>query len=47
MTERYRQTTGRPGTGFTCTARDGTHIRWTADPYRVDLRKRSSGSESI
>jgi galactokinase len=26
ITEHYRQATGRPGTGFTCTASDGTHI---------------------
>jgi galactokinase len=30
ITERYRQTTGLPATGFTCAASDGTHIRWTA-----------------
>jgi galactokinase len=30
ITERYRQTTGLPATGFTCTASDGTHISWTA-----------------
>ncbi|MGH3267068.1 MAG: galactokinase, partial [Trebonia sp.] len=30
IAERYRQVTGRPGTGFTCVASHGTHIRWTA-----------------
>jgi galactokinase len=30
IAERYRQVTGRPGTGLTCVASDGTHVRWTA-----------------
>jgi galactokinase len=40
VTERYRRATGRPGTGFTCTASDGTHIRWTAgpSPHRPETR---------
>jgi galactokinase len=40
ITERYRQATGRPGTGFTCTASDGTHIRWTAgqSPHQPENR---------
>jgi galactokinase len=29
ITERYRRATGRSGSGFICSASDGTHIRWT------------------
>jgi galactokinase len=30
IAERYRMTTGLPGTGYICTASAGTHIRWTS-----------------
>jgi galactokinase len=39
ITERYRQTTGRPGAGFTCEASDGTHVRWTTGPPRQPGRR--------
>jgi galactokinase len=32
IAERYRQATGRPGSAFSCTASNGTRVRWTAGP---------------
>jgi galactokinase len=41
ITEHYRRVTGRPGTGFTCTGSNGTHIRWTPGPSPPQPETRS------